>query len=721
MDNYYSTVEFDFANYWRMFKSAIRDSYKKVIVVSVLVSIVAFLFTLTLQPLYKATAVMHVAPPTSAVFDIQEIFFNRRDPAFRETQVGIMRSRVLLNRVVKSLELDKNPAFLSDASVWNVLANKTNPQDSKKEVSIESVSAALQDSMLVIAQRDSYLYNMSFISSDPELAAEVTNTWTQAYLDFVKETQEGESQQSDQFLQERLNLVNKDLRAAELALQQFKEAQGIVGGSQQSDGFVNQELDQISQKLLDAKQKRLEAEALYSKIVEIESNAGNFQGIQAIKNDAVIQSIRSDLVQLESQRGELSKRYGPSHRRIVEINSQIASTNSNLNRQISRIISGLKSEYEIAKQNETRLAQAVEESKNNIQSFGRKQSDLLELEQEVQSQREIYQMLLGRFNQGRAAGASKNNETFIVDPAVVPTSPLSSKGNKIVFLAGMVSFLFGFGLALLKEFFNNTVRIDSDVNTKLSESCLGVVPMIDGQAIEDKGITFNYFLENKVSAFSESIRTVRSGLMLSSLDMKKRRILFTSSLANEGKTTMAINTAIAFGKLYKTLLIDCDLRRPSIDELVSNSEKYRNLGLSDLCLGDVKLSECLHKMNDKNIDVLCAGTINPNPQELFCSSKFTYVLNKFSESYDVIVIDTPPCLGLSDSSLIASHVNQLVFVVKSGVTAVSKIRASLSSLKKSNAPITGVVVNQVMPDDLQDSYYYEYGYGVDNIQQTQKN
>jgi capsular exopolysaccharide synthesis family protein len=183
---------------------------------------------------------------------------------------------------------------------------------------------------------------------------------------------------------------------------------------------------------------------------------------------------------------------------------------------------------------------------------------------------------------------------------------------------------------------------------------------------------------------------------------------------------MAINTAIAFGKLHKTLLIDCDLRRPSIDKLVSNNEKNRHLGLSDLCLGEVKFSECIHKMKDAKIDVLCAGTINPNPQELFCSTRFTHVLNSLSEVYDVIVIDTPPSLGLSDTSLIASHVNQLVFVVKSGITSVAKVRASWNSLKKVNAPIAGVVVNQVMPDDLHDSYYYEYGYGVDSDVATDK-
>jgi len=337
---------------------------------------------------------MHIAPPKSAVFDIQEIFFNRRDPAFRETQVGILRSRALLNKVVERLELHRSPDFVSENSDLN----------QSESYLVNRTAASLQRSLSVLAQRDSYLYNISIILPNAKQAAEVANVLAEEYIQFVKDTEVGEQEQSDSFLQERLVLVNKDLRDAEVTLQEFKEKQGILGDSEASGGFANQELDLVSKRLLDAKQKRLELESLYQKVLEIEKNKGDFQGIPAIKNDSLVQSIRSELVSLSSQRGELSKRYGPAHQKIIDINSQIASTNYNLKKQVSRLISGFKSEYELAKQNEDRLSQSAEQSKTNIQSLGRKQSDLLSLEQEVQSKREIYQMILGRLNQSKAAG-----------------------------------------------------------------------------------------------------------------------------------------------------------------------------------------------------------------------------------------------------------------------------------------------------------------------------
>jgi len=281
-------------------------------------------------------------------------------------------------------------------------------------------------------------------------------------------------------------------------------------------------------------------------------------------------------------------------------------------------------------------------------------------------------------------------------------------------LAGMFSLFAGFCIALLGELFNNTVKIDKDVETKLSETSLGIVPMIDEGADNKVARTeiYKYFLEKKSSAFSEAIRTIRSSLLLSSVGLKKRRVLFTSTQPGEGKTVMAINTAIAFGKLEKTILIDCDLRRPSVDWLISGSKK-RHLGLSDICSGQATLKDSIFHLKDQGIDVMCAGSFNPSPQELFCSTVFTKLLAKLSDVYDVIVIDTPPSLGLSDTSLIASHVDQVVFVVKSGDTSVTKVRSSLMALKKANAPVSGVIVNQVISSDLEDSYYYQYGYGVE--------
>jgi capsular exopolysaccharide synthesis family protein len=180
---------------------------------------------------------------------------------------------------------------------------------------------------------------------------------------------------------------------------------------------------------------------------------------------------------------------------------------------------------------------------------------------------------------------------------------------------------------------------------------------------------------------------------------------------------MAVSLAVAFAQVQKTLLIDCDLRRPSLDELFESGPfNRRSTGLNDLCLGSASPSECIRSLPGAGVDVILAGTINPNPQELFCSTKFADMLNRLSEVYDVIVIDSPPSGGLSDAMLIATQVDQVAYVIKANSTPVAKARSAIKALEKANAPIAGVVVNQVPASDASFSYYYGRGYYNESIQ-----
>jgi len=375
---------------------------------AILVGGLTFLYSLTLESEYRATTVMHVAPQSSAVFNLRELFLNRRDPAFRETQVGIIRSRVLVTKVVERLELDKHPLFNSSKqSVFDKIKQKIGFGKVVKldpKISKRLITRQLIDAIDVSSQRDSYLMNLSLVLADPQLAADITNTLSKEYIDSVQANRTETSESSEKWLLDRLEVVNKDLRAAELVLQEFKERENIIGSSKQNDGIVSLEVDLISNRLLEAKQKRLSSEALYQQVIATERGRGDLQGITAIQSDTIVQNIRNELIDLESKQGELSQRYGPEHRRMVELASQIEATNANLDRQIQRVVSGIKSEYDLAKESESFLKRSLGNSTNKVQSLGRKQFDLLSLEQDVRTQRDVYQAFLKRLNENRATG-----------------------------------------------------------------------------------------------------------------------------------------------------------------------------------------------------------------------------------------------------------------------------------------------------------------------------
>ncbi|MBX2847018.1 MAG: polysaccharide biosynthesis tyrosine autokinase [Acidiferrobacterales bacterium] len=722
MNEYYESATIDLAYYWQILKTVFRKNIRNSLIMATLVGGFTFLYASTLESQYRATTVMHVAPQSTAVFNLRELFLNRRDPAFRETQVGIMRSRVLVGKVVERLELDKHPIFISnDVSVFGKIKEKLGFR--KQQVSPKNIQRLITSNLIseinIGSQRDSYLMNISMSLPDAQLAADITNALAEEYIESVRANQQESTEASEKWLLDRLDVVNRDLKDAEVALQEFKERENIIGSSKQNDGIVSQEVDMISGRLLEARQKRLGSEALYQQIIATERRRGDLQGITAIQNDPIVQNIRTELVALERRQGELSQRYGPEHRRMVELASQIAATNENLRNQTQRVVSALKSEYELAKESETFLKNSLGASTNKVQSLGRKQFDLLGLEQNVRTQRDVYQAFLKRLNESRATGVSVNENVRITDPAIAPLRALPSKGPLLVALFSLLTAMLGLGIGLLRELFDNTITNDQDVDKKLSLMSLGSVPTIEEKVPEgfDDNLAYSYFGKNKLSQFAESVRTIRSSLMLSSIDEAKRRILVTSTVPSEGKTSMAVSLAFAFGQVQKTLLIDCDLRRPSLDELVESAAfNRRRLGLNDLCLETAAPSECIHSLGDSGVDVILAGTINPNPQELFCSTKFTSMLNKLADVYDVIVIDSPPSGGLSDAMLLATQVDQVAYVVKANATPVAKIRSAIGSLKKANAPLAGVVVNQVPATDSAFSYYYGRGYYDDSVQ-----
>ena len=723
MNDYYESSPLDIAYYLQILKTVFIKNIKRSMIMGVLVGGFTFLYSITLESQFRATTVMHVAPQSSAVFNLRELFLNRRDPAFRETQVGIIRSRVLVSKVVEKLALDKHPVFASnDVSVLGKIKQKLGfetPKVNDKNTR-RLIAAKLISNINIDSQRDSYLMNISLTLPDPQLAADITNNLAEVYIDSVQSNRAESSESSEKWLLDRLAVVNKDLRDAELALQEFKERENIIGSSKQNDGIVSQEVDMISNRLLEARQKRLGSEALYQQIVATEKGRGDLQGITAIQGDVIVQSIRKELVDLERKQGELSQRYGPEHRRMVELSSQIQSTTDNLNQQIQRVVSSIKSEYELAKESESFLKNSLGASTNKVQNLGRKQFDLLGLEQNVRTQRDVYQAFLKRLNENRATGVSVNENVRITDPAEAPLRALPSKAPLMVAVFSFLTVMLGLGIGLLRELFDNTITSDQDVEKKLPSTSLGSVPTIEDKVPDgmDVNLAYSYFGKNKLSQFSESVRTVRSSLMLSSIDETKRRILVTSTVPSEGKTSMAVSLACAFGQVQKTLLIDCDLRRPSLDELVGEGAfGRRQLGLNDLCLGSAAASECIQSVPSLGVDVILAGTINPNPQELFCSTKFSSMLNKLSEVYDVIVIDSPPSSGLSDASLLATQVDQVAYVVKAGVTPVAKVRASVQALLSAGAPLAGIVVNQVSASDSAFSYYYGQGYYSDSLQQ----
>jgi capsular exopolysaccharide synthesis family protein len=315
-------------------------------------------------------------------------------------------------------------------------------------------------------------------------------------------------------------------------------------------------------------------------------------------------------------------------------------------------------------------------------------------------------MFFTRFKETDAAAFEAANARF-VDRAVKPINPVKPRKALIVALAGVLSILAGIMLAFLRDMLDNTIKVSAEVESKLRQPVIGVLPLIRTRNKEVD--VSSAVLDASQQGFAEAVRTTRTGIVLSGLDKTCKKVVFTSSVPKEGKTTLSMNIAFAFGQMEKVVLVDADMRRPSVAE--NCGFEHRAPGLSNIIAQTHQLKECTYEY--KGIDVIPAGIVPPNPLELLSSNRFQSLLMVLDEEYDRIIIDAAPTQAVSDSLMLSQMADGVVYVVRADSTPTDVASAGISRLLRVNAHILGVALNQFDAASASrygyDSDYYGYG------------
>jgi succinoglycan biosynthesis transport protein ExoP len=719
----------DLLYYWQLFKGAARKYYIGIIALSILCTVLAAMFVQTLQPSYIASVRLHVKPRADNVFNLSEVFFEWRDPAFQETQIAIMTSQKVLTDAVRELglheikQIDENSqtdeGLLKSLTSW--FGTMLGSSQSKKPASpleslseqdrIDGIAARIRGQISIQPVGESYLLQLSVTDTDANRTTDIANQVADSYVKSIHDSDVQASLESQAWLMDRMTSLREDLRASEQRLQEFREQEDILGSSQSQGSQV--ELDRISTVLLTVRENRMSLENQNNQIRQIQQSGSNdYTRIAAVASHPIVQSITREVFELERKKNELGKRYGPKHNKMIAIESELASARKALQTQSRAVVETIRNDYSIAQENEKSLVKSLEQARQGQQSLGRKEFQLRELEAEVSSKREIYDVVLMRFNQTNAASSIQNTNIRVADYAIVPRAPNSSRQQYLIYAAFIASLMAGLGLAMLAEALDSSINTPADVEHKLGVETIGTLPEIEALKNDpNTHVAYDYYHKNHHSIYSESVRTIRTSLILDALDSPTKRMMVTSSVPGEGKTSVALNIAAAFGESEKVLLIDADLRRPSLDRALG-LRPHEHAGLTDLIAGAADLEECLIHSKDGQIDILTAGKFSRRPLDIFSSEKFGRLLSLLDEKYDRIIMDTAPVSPVSDALLLSPQVDSLLFVIKAGRTAIPQARRSLQKLYRISAPINGVVLNKI--DETSPYYEYEYyshGYG----------
>ncbi|GKT11816.1 MAG: polysaccharide biosynthesis transport protein [Thiomicrorhabdus sp.] len=699
------------------------------------VMLLAVLIVLNIIPTYRATATLLIEQKQSQVVSIEQVYgLDGGSSEYLQTQFELLKSRALAERVVKALNLTTHKEFdprqqdaplidikslLSDFSITDLLPGTTpsDMADDKALTEAEILDVVVRQFMKQVTispLKKSQLVKISVEMHDPVLAALAANKMGEHYIKSQFEAAIEISNTATNWMTERVEELRNVLQQSEDKLQAFKDREQLID----VNGITTvsaKELAAISERLVEARGDLSKAKSQYQQVQSISSDEWQkLASIPAVLKHPLIQTFKAEEARAKAKVEELSKRYGRLHPDMMAAASDLTAARSSLKTQVEQIVAGIASDYQIAKTSVRSLKRSVSDNKAEIRSISRREYQLRAFQREVSSNRVLYETFMNRLKETSATVDLQVTNARVVDPAVTPVEAAKPKKGLIVVISGLLAGMFAVFLTLLLNALNNTFKSIEEIETKLNLPVLGIVPQIKLKAGENASQLYH---ESTDRMFTESLKTIRTGVILSGIDHSQKIILITSSLPKEGKSTVAINLADALGEMEKVLLIEADMRRPTVAKNLKLPAGTP--GLANLIAGTVTVEEATLSLYG-GIDTIIAGVVPPNPLELLSSPKFKALIQQLSEKYDRIIIDSAPVHAVSDAFILSQLADGIIYVVRSESTHKPQVVKGVGQLLQHNVPIKGIVLSQVDLEKAKknsDAYggYYEY-YGSDTDQ-----
>ena len=711
---------------------------RKVIIFSIFIIVftVVLIKTLTTTPIYEASTRLLIEK-TDASPLMPNYGYSAYDPEFLQTQAQIITSLPVAKKVVKQLNLDQTydryiagrdeSGFSVNAVVgwikglYAVVAKITNnvfakPVKTFQEIEEQEISRAdiiaemIRSTVTVEPLEETKIVNVSFMSANPELALIIANATAKAYIEQLLEMKLQASEYNRKWMGTKGEEEAEKLKKAKKALNEYMKANDIVTIEDRAT-IIPQKLAQLSTELAQAETRQKELETLYAKIRKSQNNYEELATIPVIADDSVLKLIRDQILKVEQNIMEQSKKYGPKHPVMDRVNSELAILKTKRNQEIRHIIRTVKNRYELANSNTRDLREMLDNTKKEAVNLNEKFIQYEILRREIENHQNLFNALTSKADEQSITEKAQNINVWVVEKAQLPEFP-SKPNRKRNILLGIIMGLFGgVGLALFLEYLDNTIKTPDDVEEKYNIPVLTTV-----SKIKDKTKTlYKLVLDEPSSAFAESFKSLRASIMLSSSDSPPKTILITSMAPKDGKTTIASNLAMAIaGSGSKVLIIDCDLRRPMLHQVFGLENKK---GLSTFISGTSGIS-IIRDGLPENLSIIPSGPIPPNPSELMISKRLKDLIRSLKNKYDFIIFDTPPIISVSDTLIISKIVDASLIVTRFGKTTYEMMNHGMKQLAGIEAKVIGTVINAV--DEKKSGYYY-YHYNKEYYQYYSSN
>ncbi len=697
------------AQYWRIIKR------RKWTVIGAIIAalIIGIIINLTTTRQYTAVATVEIARDDAKILNSKGVRNDvaSNDQEFYQTQYGLLKSRALAERVVRNLKLDRDPEFRR-AFGFEDKPKSALPFGAKaSDAEVLGIRNILLSRVTITPVRLSRLAEVGFTSPNPALSAKIANAWSEGFIQSNIQRGFDETGFARQFLEERLASTRQKLEESERQAVDYASQQGIFtiessngkGEASSRRSLTEEDLLALNTEYNKAVADRLAAEAAFRNRSTGMSQA-NMQANMATS------SLRQRRAEVAADYQRLLVQFEPGYPAARALSEQLRQLDRSIATEESRMKSltgrDLQADYAAAVQRENSLRARVKGTTGSLLTEKRKTIQYNIYQREVDTNRALYDELLQRFKEiGVSSGINRTNVS-VVDRADVPTAP--SKPNILLnlLLSLFAGSLLGLLITIIQEQVDVAISDPTDVTRRLGLAVLGIVPQAADAGVEDDVLSA---IADRKSSLTEAYISLRTTLSFTTSHGIPKTIAVTSTRPGEGKSTTAFALATLIASSGKrTLLIDCDMRSPSVHVLL---KAKNDQGLSNALSGWDDLDKLLLGSQEKNLAIMPAGPMPPNAAELLASDRLKWTLAELGKSFDHIVLDSPPVIGLADALIVASQAEGTIYVIEAHATRVNQIQTALQRLSATDAHIIGAAVTKFQSDKSAFSYEYGYGYG----------
>jgi succinoglycan biosynthesis transport protein ExoP len=700
-------------------------------------TLVAVIASVKSPKIFEAITKINVDRETPQYVSFKDVVNDSFDyEMFIETQQRILLSNTLALTTIDGMKLASNQGFVGKQA--GPPPDASRPRTDRETFSL--IQRFLGD-LRVQRIRGSQIVEIHFMCYDAALAAKIADQLSENYIEHNLQSKVDSTKRAQEWLQGQLDELRVKVEKSEEAQVAYERANSILMLDDKQDHSITKDrLEDANKQLITAEAERRSAEARWH-VLQQQGAAGLLQ------ESAALSSLQLKLNEANQAFEEAARQYGDNHPKYIKAKLQRDMAQTDLDRETKHETAQVQAAYQLTVEKEQGIRKLFTDAKAEAEAQSNKLIEYNILKRDVDSYRELYNSMQSRLKAATVESGLNSSNIQIIDRAQVPLVPTLPRTGQNISLGIVVGMMLGLAASFLRDFLDNTVKTPDDVEQMAGLPNLGVIPGIspglvraayyagyglgkskhkelapgETEEVRDKDSKSivglcrpeTVTLSHPHSSIAESFRALRTALLLANSGMPPRTILVTSGLPSEGKTTIAINVAITLAQRGgRVLLVDGDLRRPSVHRHLLGTRKARDEmpGLSHFLTGNASLAEAIQPSGIiSNMDVMMAGSIPPNPAELCSSEPMRKLLHDLREDYSHVIIDSPPLLSVTDSTILSVQTDGVLLVSRSGFSTRDSLRRAKKLLEHVNARLLGVVLNDL--NLAVDGYYYYYYYG----------